>query len=708
MNIRKLNEAFSKQYGIQPKNILKESFSTDLKQLLDDEALRLGMSQVTNIKEYEMAFQDAIEKLAPDHSWWEVTDCDIFFDLFQNRDIDGCINRIIDGLKDGFKDSELTEASTGIHLDGKNLDTIEEIACELYKQDGDMSYVKKWVNQVNPDISVEDLSIAAAHSEFARQIKSLIAHMKAKGYKTFGDFAKALTEALTEALKEALTEASISPEDQKDSDMIRGMLAKIQKRSNAKFTPEEQALMNKYGITRDNNWRNLLVGDNNIPLDRDIDHDRLNRDGTPSKINYADRARKTAQRDANQIYKPGYHNTRNDNVNSHKGSYRGTYQDQEREYQNATLREPVDKMKRAIHDRDWNKSYIDNAEATYDSAIAKAKADYDKALAIAERERTNSTTGYHKKWYDRAQGEIDTLLKRDKKEESLQEAANPANAEVNKLIRDIVNGDSRAYNKLRKLGYEVEIDDSARKDFGKEYFGKSIDIINTKTGRKIHADPGHRYNSDDSITARPVEDRSLTNKELNSRIWHNVKPGKYSQKRRNPEMETSFDYKGYLDKPIYDDTEPKTTVQQYKDDKRFVKDNAYTIKKGKEAEQRLSDLRAKMDSKKSKQESLNESNFDVDDIILHLKKEYDECVDASLDFDESLADFIERSTIYRDDCIKWFQTDITTIFMAGMKHCNLNDSFTLDFDDFVRGAISEIVFGYSGEFEEIYNLHKDE
>ena len=689
MNIKKLNEAFSKQYGIQPKTPLKESFSTDLKQLLDDEALRLGMSQVTNIKEYEIAFQDAIEKLAPDHSWWEVTDCDIFFDLFQNRDIDGCISRIIDGLKGEFKESEITT-----ELD----EALDE------------NPIISWLGE--HEQAWEDFTAHFSEKDIESLSDSEIIGWISDHDTLYNDFKKKFpNKELEEQLKECLnrlTEASISPEDQRDSDMLRGMLTKIQRRSNAKFTPEEQALMKKYGITRDNYWRNLLVGKNNIPLDRGIDHDRSNRDGTPSKINYADRARKTAQRDANQIYTPGYHNTRNDQVNSHIGSYRGTYQDQEREYQNATLREPVDKMKRAIHDRDWNKSYIDNAQAAYDSAIAKAKAEYDKAVAAAEREKTNSTTGYHKQWYDRAQGEIDTLLKRDKKEESLQEAANPANAEVNKLIRDIVNGDSKAYNKLRKLGYEVEIDDSARKDFGKKYFGKSIDIINTKTGRKIHADPGHKYSTDDSITARPVEDRSLTNKELNSRIWHNVKPGKYSQKRRNPEAEKAFDYKGYLDKPIYDDTEPKTTVQQYKDDKRFVKDNAYTIKKGKEAEQRLADLRAKMDSKKPKQESLNESNFDVDDIILYLKKEYDECVDTSLDFEESLSDFIERSTIYRDDCIKWFQTDISTIFMAGMKHCNLNDSFTLDFDDFVRGAISEIVFGYSGEFKEIYNSHRGE
>lgn len=92
----------------------------------------------------------------------------------------------------------LEEASAGIHLDGKNLDTIEDIACELDKQDCDMSYVKKWTKEVNADIKVEDLAIAAEQSDFAKQIKSLGAYMKANNYKTFGDFAKALTEALKE------------------------------------------------------------------------------------------------------------------------------------------------------------------------------------------------------------------------------------------------------------------------------------------------------------------------------------------------------------------------------------------------------------------------------------------------------------------------------------------------------------------------------
>ena len=91
----------------------------------------------------------------------------------------------------------LEEASAGIHLDGNNLDTIEEIACEIAKQDCDMFYVKKWVKQVNPNIKIDDLIIAVEQSDFAREIKGLIAYMRARGYKTFGEFANALTEALS-------------------------------------------------------------------------------------------------------------------------------------------------------------------------------------------------------------------------------------------------------------------------------------------------------------------------------------------------------------------------------------------------------------------------------------------------------------------------------------------------------------------------------
>ena len=71
-------------------------------------------------------------------------------------------------------------------------------------------------------------------------------------------FDKSVESKLTEALNK-LNEDNISPEDQHDSDLIRSMLDKMNNRANAKFSPEEIAVMDKYGIKRDNNRRNLSV-----------------------------------------------------------------------------------------------------------------------------------------------------------------------------------------------------------------------------------------------------------------------------------------------------------------------------------------------------------------------------------------------------------------------------------------------------------------
>lgn len=59
----------------------------------------------------------------------------------------------------------------------------------------------------------------------------------------------------------------------------------------------------------------------------------------------------------------------------------------------------------------------------------------------------------------------------------------------------MASGKSKAIKKLEKLGYEVIIDDSARKEFGREYFGDTIKIINPKTGNVIIGNTGaKRFN----------------------------------------------------------------------------------------------------------------------------------------------------------------------------------------------------------------------
>ena len=99
MSIKQINEGFRSRF----ENVLRESCSPsakdELRSALEDAAFALSSRQVVNLKAYEVAFQDAIEKLYPDNAWWEITDCNIFWDLFENRDIDHTINEIINQLK---------------------------------------------------------------------------------------------------------------------------------------------------------------------------------------------------------------------------------------------------------------------------------------------------------------------------------------------------------------------------------------------------------------------------------------------------------------------------------------------------------------------------------------------------------------------------------------------------------------------------------
>ncbi|WP_300924536.1 hypothetical protein [uncultured Clostridium sp.] len=59
--------------------------------------------------------------------------------------------------------------------------------------------------------------------------------------------------------------------------------------------------------------------------------------------------------------------------------------------------------------------------------------------------------------------------------------------------------------------------------------------------------------------------------------------------------ETKFDYKNYLDKPIQDSDEEKpTTVQQFKQDKAFLKDNEYRAREIDAARNRMSSIRSRL------------------------------------------------------------------------------------------------------------------
>ena len=235
-----------------------------------------------------------------------------------------------------------------------------------------------------------------------------------------------INESIVESLKRVLNrlnEATTSSEDKADSDLIRSILNKIGNRVNAKLTPEEQAVLDKYGIER-TGWRNdsgkLTV--NGRYLDRDVDNETTERyysksynNGNPAEINYADRARKfnSTRAKANQTFATPW-SVDNDQINAHgfKNTRFDGQLDAERYADALPEIERVTAMKDAIRDRKYAQSRINNADAERTKRIAKAQADYDKAKANADwwyEQDTESAAGSR----DRAQKEIDKLLKKE-------------------------------------------------------------------------------------------------------------------------------------------------------------------------------------------------------------------------------------------------------------------------------------------------------
>ena len=71
-----------------------------LTQKLFDKMIELREGGKTNIKAYEVAFQDVIEEVFPDECWWEVTECQIFDHLMEHKNPRKTVIAILKGLKE--------------------------------------------------------------------------------------------------------------------------------------------------------------------------------------------------------------------------------------------------------------------------------------------------------------------------------------------------------------------------------------------------------------------------------------------------------------------------------------------------------------------------------------------------------------------------------------------------------------------------------
>lgn len=261
--------------------------------------------------------------------------------------------------------------------------------------------------------------------------------------------------------------------------------------------------------------------------------------------------------------------------------------------ENKSLLESLDNDIAAIDDGD----YIFD-EATGNILVPSDIFDYEKGQIkeICFIEEDNDIVYEYKMIDVTDDGEYIIMEYIGDSDSSISEAANPKHEKENGVLRGLVDGSNKRYSTarkdLKKMGYDIEVDSSARKDFGRDYFGDHVTIRNPDTGREIVAAVNSTRDGNNFIRAGE----------------HQLK-SKYDTNADASE----FDYKGYLDKPIPKRSTEKTTVQQFKDDKQFLRDNEDKAKRIDAARARMQGVRDKLASKKTDvdvEESLKEDCID--------------------------------------------------------------------------------------------------
>ena len=216
---------------------------------------------------------------------------------------------------------------------------------------------------------------------------------------------------IQECLKR-LNEAGMSDEDEADTAILANIYTKTQQRANAALTPDEKAVLAKYGLSRDSGMKNIVDKDWNKLVQR-----RRGQDS--DKVNLADRARKMGPRAKNN--KDLYLAFRSsDTTDSHdaRGRYRQTYQRQRNIANSANMEEPVQQMKNALYSRNFANKELNSIDANAEDRRQKEINRHNDAMAAID----NDAKWRRKTYSDRKetnQKTIDKLLKR-KTDESLE------------------------------------------------------------------------------------------------------------------------------------------------------------------------------------------------------------------------------------------------------------------------------------------------
>ena len=231
------------------------------------------------------------------------------------------------------------------------------------------------------------------------------------------DFLEALSKKLSQ-----MNEAEMSDEDKRDNQILRNIYDKTQRRANAALTPEEQAVLDKYGLYRSTGDKDIMKpGKDAFHASSITSPPRYFKGGVDvhdDRVNLADRARKISDRQPIRDFVNSGDYNFYDTTYDHdpKGNYKNTFQRKMNRAHSAQMQQPMQDMKRLISTRNYRQGNLDQADAKYQAAIAKAKADYEKRIKDAE-DSLAYTKKYSAKWVDDANAEIDRMLKRGKKED---------------------------------------------------------------------------------------------------------------------------------------------------------------------------------------------------------------------------------------------------------------------------------------------------
>ena len=231
------------------------------------------------------------------------------------------------------------------------------------------------------------------------------------------DFLEALSEKMSQ-----MNEAEMSAEDKRDNQILRNIYVKTQRRANAALTPEEQAVLDKYGLYRSTEKKDIMKPGKDAFHARSItsppQYFKGGVDVHDDRVNLADRARKISDRQPiRDFVNSGDYNFYDTTYNHDpKGNYKNTFQRKMNRAHSAQMQQPMQDMKRLISTRNYEQGRLDKADANYKDAIAKAKSDYEKRMKSAE-DSLASTKKYASKSVNDANAEIDRMLKRGKKED---------------------------------------------------------------------------------------------------------------------------------------------------------------------------------------------------------------------------------------------------------------------------------------------------